>query len=166
MEVPAKLRTAMVKIRYCFVVFLILAVATLLAACGDETKTVTIIVPDIGTIVLTIENDTLVAGGMDTTVVTAEVYNFNGDPVPDGTAVSFEVMPTGSINAETTTINGIAKTLLTSDMGAGEFYVTAKSGEVSQIAFGEFIAGPANAEFTHNDRFAIIGQPSDSTVQK
>ena len=94
-------------------------------------------------IILTIEDASLVAGGVTTTRVTAEVLKFNGSPVPDGTTVNFTVTPRGHIPSSTITQNGVAVVTLTSDTTAGGYLITATAGDVGQVASGEFIPGPA-----------------------
>lgn len=144
MEVPAKLRSALVGNRFWLFTLLLLAATTFLVSCSGGETTVIIVNEDIGSIVLTIDNDSLVAGGFTTTTVTAEVYKFNGEPVPDGTTVEFTITPIGTIEANKITKNGVATVLLTSDAASGEYYITATAGNVGQIAFGEFIPGPAD----------------------
>ena len=113
MEVPAKLRSALVGIRYWLFALLFLATSSFLLSCNGEETTVIVVNEDIGTIILTIEDPSLVAGGLTTTKVIAEVFKFNGDPVPDNTTVNFTVTPIGHIPASTITQNGVAVVLLT-----------------------------------------------------
>jgi adhesin/invasin len=148
MEVPEKLRSALVGIRYWMFALLFLAASSLLLSCNGEEKTVIVVSEDIGTIILTIEDDSLVAGGLATTRVSAEVFKYNDGPVPDGTTVNFTVTPVGDIPASTITQNGIATVILTSDTIAGEYYITATAGDVGQVAFGEFVPGPADGDNT------------------
>ena len=143
MEVPEKLRSALVGIRYWMFALLFLAASSFLLSCSGEETTVIVVSEDISTIILTIEDDSLVAGGV-TTRVTAEVFKYNGDPVPDGTNVNFTVTPIGNIPATTITQNGIATVILTSDTAADEYYITATAGDVGQVAFGKFVPGPAD----------------------
>jgi adhesin/invasin len=144
MEVPAKFKSVFVGLRYSLLAFLIVATSAFLISCGNEKKTVTIIAEDIGSIILTIEENPLVAGGVTTTIVTAEVFKFNGEPVPNGTVVQFVVTPIGNITESVSTNNGIAIALLTSDTAAGQYKITASAGDAGQIAFGEFIPGLAD----------------------
>ena len=148
MEVPAKLRSTLVGIRYWLAALLFLATSTLLLSCSGGGSTVIVIAEDIGSIILTIEDDPLVAGGVDSTRVTAEVFNFDGVPVPDGTTVNFAVTPIGTVFATAYTKDGIAATMLTSDAAAGQYSLTVSAGNARQVAFGEFIPGPAAAANT------------------
>ena len=143
MEVPANLRSALVGFRYWLAAFLFLATATFLVSCSGEGSKVIVVNADIGTIVLTIEDASLVAGGVDTTKVTAEVFKFNGDPVPDGTIVNLTITPIGNLPDSAVTKDGVAVAILTSDTAAGAYHITAKAGNIGQVASGEFIPGPA-----------------------
>lgn len=62
--------------------------------------------------------------------ITATVTDSSGDPVPDGTGVSFS-STYGTISAITTTTNGIATATLTFSAGDSSSTVTATSGSVS-----------------------------------
>jgi hypothetical protein len=150
MEVPEKFTSASKGIYFWLAALLFLATSSLLASCDGGTTIVEngAINQEISSIILTVADDPLVAGGVATTTVTAEVYNFDGNPVNDGTMVNFTVEPIGTIPATVQTKNGIAQALLTSDTAAGEYFITATAGNASQIAFGQFIAGAAAAANT------------------
>ncbi len=148
MEVPEKLKSASTGISRWLVPLLFLATAIFLVSCGGTTITEDVAVTtDVGDIILTIENEAIAVGGV-TTTVTAEVFDIEGNPVPDGTTVNFTVEPIGSMPASASTSSGIARTILTSGIAAGEYTVTASAGSAKAIAVGQFIAGQASAANT------------------
>jgi len=154
MEVPAKFRSALAGFRYCLLAFIFISISAFLVSCGGSSSTVTItdtstgasLVTTNGNIILTIdETDPLVANGVDTALVRAEVYDIGGTLVPDGTTVNFSLAPTGkgTVPASATTIDGIAAVKVKAGTVAGGYNITATAGDVSQIAYGQIVPGPA-----------------------
>ena len=151
MEVPAKLKSVLADPRYWLLAFIFTLTTLFISCSGGSDTTVTITNPNapanVGSIFLTIEDDSIAVGGI-TSTVTAEVFNFDGNPVPDGTTVNFAVEPIGIIPVAAATKNGIATTILTSDTIAGQYTLTATAGTAKTVAFGEFVPGLANAANT------------------
>lgn len=103
----------------------------------------------VGSVELTTGADNITADGLSSTFVRATVTDTNGNPVA-GIAVGFSTSQ-GRLdsNEEPTTRNGIAETVLTSDMNLGDAVVSASTGNVTDTKAVEFVAGtPDNVKLT------------------
>lgn len=94
-----------------------------------------------------------------TAVLTAAVYDVNGNPVPDGTAVIFTATAGSLSPTSTTTIQGIGTSVLSSGSYPTTAAVSATAGEVSATVYieftqssGEISIEPASAELGFGDQ--------------
>ncbi|HDR16949.1 MAG TPA: hypothetical protein ENN79_15975, partial [Desulfobacteraceae bacterium] len=98
----------------------------------DGTVNITLIGPQIAGITLAANPTSLPADGTSQATISANVTVAGGDPVPDGTTVTFSLSPddpaSGSITAEATTGGGIAIATLTSSTTAGSVTIRAEAG--------------------------------------
>ncbi|MDP2982110.1 MAG: invasin domain 3-containing protein [Candidatus Latescibacter sp.] len=75
---------------------------------------------------------TLLADGKSTTEIRAVLKNEDGNPVPDGTVITFSTTG-GSLNTKVSTaLGGTATAILTSSTTPGEVVVTVKSGQMNE----------------------------------
>jgi len=91
-------------------------------------------------IVVTANPAQIVADGVSTSTITAEITNEDGNPVADGTQVTFTTT-SGHFPADpyvTTTTNGIATALLTSSDQVGKATVTVSAGPCSESVEVQF----------------------------
>lgn len=89
--------------------------------------------PEPTTILLTASAGTIPADGGSTINIRAQVFDQAGNPIPDGTVVTFKTnggVFWGSSTVVVITINGVADVVLTSSTSAGTVTVTATSGNV------------------------------------
>jgi adhesin/invasin len=128
---------------------------------GDSTNgafgTVNIVftTEQVASISLTLGTTTLVANGVQSTTAIATATNTDGNPVSDGTLVTFTIpIGGGDIDSSTAgpqltvnvpTTGGTAVAVLTASFTAGQYVMTATSGGVGQLVLYELTPGPANA---------------------
>ena len=94
------------------------------------------------TIQLTVSPGTLEADGSSTSVITAHVFDQNGNPVPDGTMVTFSTnLGTfwGSSSVFVTTMGGTAQVVLTASTSAGTANIQATSGSAANSTTVRFV---------------------------
>ena len=117
----------------CLSVFLLLAAAP--AAPGALL---------VGQITLRADSTRLPADPSSSVVITIEVLDATGKPVPDGTSVNL-ITTLGEIVSPVQTIGGLAQTVLTPSPAAGTALVSAMVGSARATLEIEFIAGPGSA---------------------
>ncbi|MCB1058643.1 MAG: Ig-like domain-containing protein [Calditrichaeota bacterium] len=86
------------------------------------------------TLSLTASPTILFADNSSSSILTANVTDQNGNPVPNGTQVRFSIPPqSGSLENLRTTVGGVASNTLTSSATPDTFYVSAWSEENSSV---------------------------------
>ncbi len=107
----------------------------------NDSTTITLIKALISSISLKAGTEQLQADGSSSTRITAEVFDRNGNHVPDNTTVSFSTTA-GKLSTNTaTTSQGIATVRLTSPVNAGTGTITAAAGGILESVSVTFIAG-------------------------
>jgi adhesin/invasin len=119
------------------------------------TVTIVFTTEQVASIELQLGNTSLVANGVQSTTAIATVTNTDGNPVSDGTLVTFTIPANGGDIDSTTagtqltvvvpTTGGIAVAVLTASTTSGNYVLTATSSGVGQLALYELTPGPANA---------------------
>ena len=97
------------------------------------------------TIVLAAFPADIVADGATLSAISATVLNSSGNPVPDGTSVTFTTdlgSFGGSTTAVATTTGGVAQIQLTSSTSTGMASVSATAGTVTEVTSVTFSPGP------------------------
>ncbi len=138
---PARLRTPSLLLAPAFLL--------LLAACGDA-----LLAPDASTITLSASPTTISLTG--TTTVTATVTGPNGDPVPNGTMVSFETTLGTILAPNPRTSGGSAVTKLQGRGVPGTATVVASSGSVRSDGIDVTIGGALTLSVTANPTSVIV----------
>ncbi|MDY6839207.1 MAG: invasin domain 3-containing protein [Thermodesulfobacteriota bacterium] len=105
-----------------------------------ETVDITLIGATIGSVSVSAGTDEIVADGTSWSLITATVLDTLGNPVADGTTVTFTTTA-GTLSNITTTSLGVAYAELTSATNVGVAKVTATAGGVADSAGVSFIAG-------------------------
>ncbi len=116
--------------------------ATVTATCEDAIEAVDVwfVTSDVAYIIITVTPSVLTADGTSTANVTADVRTSSGEPVPDGTAVSFTATM-GTITPIALTSGGIATATLTAPESTGIGWVYANCVGHSDSARVEFVPG-------------------------
>jgi len=109
------------------------------------------------TIGLTADPKSIVANGSSTSTITAAMSDEEGNPVADGTEVSF-ITTLGTITTSSTTTNGVAKATLTSGASSGTATISASSKGVSDTTQVDITADVVEEEVTET----ISGGETDS----
>jgi hypothetical protein len=106
-----------------------------------DSTTIDLIEALVGSITLEAGTDQLEADGKSSTRITAEVFDRNGNHVPDNTLVTFSTTA-GTLSSDTaTTTQGIAAVQLTSPVNAGTGTISATAGGIAERISVTFIAG-------------------------
>ena len=119
--------------------------ATVAVECGNAATQVTIALADeaVGSVALEVADGVLPADGQATTVVTATVRSTGGQPVGDGTVVSFSATGGSFLpSATAATADGTATVTYVAGTQAGPVVITATVGGVTQTASVSLEAGP------------------------
>ena len=119
------------------------------SGAAAASTSISLISPVIGTVSISSGSTSIVANGVSTTVITANVVDTAGNPVEDGTAVNFaatagtlEVNKQGGASEATAyTVNGTASVTLTSSTSLGTSTVTVTVGGLSKSLSVNFVAG-------------------------
>jgi adhesin/invasin len=146
----------------------IVGTATIVANVGGIAQSIQIALTGAGdpaTILLEADSTTISIFG--TTGITAQVLDDEGNPVDDGTAVSFTTSLTGTgVTPVATTGGGIATAVFSAGTSAGVATVTARAGSVSAVISITIQAGPAGSlEFVSADPI-LIGVRGSALPQK
>jgi uncharacterized repeat protein (TIGR01451 family) len=120
--------------------------ATVMAAAGNAQGTVQVTFrPGPPNSLQLSTNPVQIPVGGSTSTLTAVVRDQFGNPVADGTAVSFSTTKGSIAPTQVTTAGGIAQTTLTSGTQVGVAVVTAQAGTASTSANVAFIPGPPSS---------------------
>ncbi len=117
---------------------------------------ITLVDASVGDIQLSAGKTQLIANGSASTIITARVWDLNGNAVADNTPVTFGTTA-GTLSEETTTTNGVATAILTSSTTAGTVTVTGTCGNLNDTVNVEFIAGPVAT-------VAVVADPDNVTA--
>ncbi|MCF8050021.1 MAG: Ig-like domain-containing protein [Desulfobacterales bacterium] len=122
-------------------------IATVTASSGgaSDTVTITLVAAQVGSISLAAGSSSLPADNASTTLITATVRDPSGNPVSDGTAVTFTTTAGSLSAASADTSGGTASVILTSSAILGSALIDATSGGVSSTTSVTFVAGPPAA---------------------
>ena len=98
----------------------------------------------IGEITLRADSVRVPADGGSGVIITIEVLDATGKPVPDGTSVNL-ITTLGEVVSPVQTLGGLAQTVLTPSTTAGTALVSAMVGAARATVEVEFVAGPGSA---------------------
>ncbi len=117
----------------------------------SDTVDITLISEQVGNIILSLIESSLVADGQNSTLVNTTITNIQGNQVIDGTTVNFTTTG-GDIDSDTvgdqltftdTTTGGVASAILRSGTTSGQHVIRATAGSISQVVSIQFIPGLA-----------------------
>ncbi len=144
------------------------------SGAAASSTSISLIKPVIGTVSISSGSISIVADGVSTTTIVANVVDTAGNPVENGTAVNF-VATAGTLKAtrqggtsEATayTVNGTASATLTSSTSIGTSTVTVTVGGLSKSLSVTFVAGTtANISVNASPVNLAADNVSTSTIQ-
>ena len=130
-----------------------------------DTVDITLIGATIGSVSVNAGTDEIVADGSSWSLITATVLDTLGNPVADGTTVTFTTTA-GTLSNITTTSLGVAYAELTSATNVGVAKVTATAGGVADSAGVSFIAGAVgNIDLFASPNNLTADGSSESTIR-
>ncbi|RJR19119.1 MAG: hypothetical protein C4582_10810, partial [Desulfobacteraceae bacterium] len=118
---------------------------------------INLITPTVGSVTVTTGSSSIIANGTSGTPVIATVIDGVGNPIADGTVVSFTATSGTLSSATATTSLGEARVTLFSSTNVGPSTVTATAGGFSGTATVQFIPGAASA-------MALTATPNNLTA--
>jgi adhesin/invasin len=131
----------------------------------SATVNIVLIEASVGSVTCGAGCDQIEVGGGTPVLISATVLDTSGNPVPDGTVVSFTTTA-GTLSNITTTINGVATATLTSSNNVGTANVKITAGGVCCDVSVKFIPGPvATLSLTATDEVLPADGESQSTIR-